>query len=68
MIRTIWVMWKPGEERIYSMSNQPSEPWATAQKANGYNLASFDVSLPDTTVSIELPFCSSALTLHWPAT
>jgi len=51
MIRTIWIMWKPNEERIYTMGIQPSEPWATTQKKNGYFIASFDVELPDPTVS-----------------
>lgn len=51
MIKTIWIMWKPGEERIYTMAIQPSEPWATTQKENGYNIVSLDVELPDPTVS-----------------
>jgi hypothetical protein len=51
MIKTIWIMWKPGEERIYTMAVQPSEPWATKQKEDGFYIASFAVELPDPTVS-----------------
>lgn len=51
MKKTIWVMWKPGEERVYAMPVQPPEPWATTQKNDGYFIASFDVELPDPTVS-----------------
>jgi len=51
MLKTIWIMWKPGEERVYTMAVQPSEPWATTQKDNGYFIASFDVELPDPTIS-----------------
>lgn len=52
MTKTIWVMWKPGEERVYAMAVQPPEPWATRQKSDGYFIASFDVELPDPTVSL----------------
>lgn len=51
MTKTVWILWRPGEERIYTMAVQPPEPWATTQKNNGYFLASFDVELPDPTVS-----------------
>lgn len=51
MTKTIWVMWRPGEERVYTMAVQPPEPWATTQKKDGYFIASFDVELPDPTVS-----------------
>jgi len=51
MTKTIWIMWKLGEERVYTMAVQPPEPWATTQKNNGYFIASFDVMLPDPTVS-----------------
>lgn len=51
MKKTVWILWKPGEERIYTLAVQPPEPWSTTLKSDGYFLASFDVELPDPTVS-----------------
>ena len=51
MTKTVWILWKPGEERVYAMAVQPAEPWATTQKENGFFIASFDVELPDPSVS-----------------
>lgn len=45
--KTIWFMWKPGEERTYAMTIPPSAEWAAAQHANGFHIVSFVVELPD---------------------
>ena len=45
--RTIWFMWKPGEERTYALTRPPTEFWSTLQKREGFRLVSFDIWLPD---------------------
>jgi hypothetical protein len=47
MVKTIWFMWKPGEERTYALTVQPSEFWVALQKREGFNLVSFEIELPD---------------------
>lgn len=54
MIQTIWLMWKPGEERKYVMCVQPPKAWADKQKADGFYIASFLVELPDDTANVKV--------------
>lgn len=54
MLQTIWLMWRPGEERKYAMCVQPPKAWADIQKANGFYIASFEVELPDDPANFKL--------------
>lgn len=54
MLRTFWYMWKPGEQRDYSMTVQPPKEWADIQKANGFHIVSFEVEIPDDAAEAKL--------------
>jgi hypothetical protein len=54
MIQTIWLMYKPGEQRKYAMTTQPTKTWADIQKADGFYIASFEVELPDDPANFKL--------------
>lgn len=43
---TIWVLWKPTEERLYAMTRQPEPYQMAAFEKDGYRLAVFAISLP----------------------
>jgi hypothetical protein len=53
-MRTIWFMWKTGEERTYAMTTQPPSAWAEIQRNAGFFLVSINVELPDPSVSSEV--------------
>lgn len=54
MLKTIWYMWKPGDERTYAMTVQPNEHWAEVQKRDGFHIVSFEVDIPDSTAMAKL--------------
>lgn len=47
MKRTVWYMFKPGEERDYAMTRPPSPDWAVKMDQEGFILVSFEIELPD---------------------
>jgi hypothetical protein len=62
MLKTIWFMWRPGEERTYAMTVQPDQTWAAIQKRDGFHLISFEVDIPDPTVEAKLGTVKPPLT------
>lgn len=47
MKRTIWYMYKDGEERAFAMTRPPERNWVALQAADGYVLVSFELELPN---------------------
>lgn len=47
MKRTVWYMYKLGEERDFVSTRPPETEWAKAMHLQGYILVSFEIDLPD---------------------
>ncbi len=67
MIVTIWLLAKPGEERMFASTRVPNPDWLKIQKAKGYRLFEINAQLPPefdcADGRIETPFVASEVKL-----
>ena len=63
MKKTIWFMWKDGEERTFAMTSPPSFEWAARQQAAGFLRAdgTFVIN-PATSVACGVHSCAGLAT------
>ncbi len=43
----VWLLYRDGEERVYSFTTPPSQAWTDLQRKDGYVLVQIEVAVPD---------------------
>lgn len=47
MLKTLFYVYKPGEERAYSLVNPPTKAWADLLHAAGFKILEYTLDVPD---------------------